>query len=273
VGDDPTAVALSRIIWITVTVIVAYGAVCLLTFLAQDRMLFFPRPNDARAVDALRGHAWRLETGAATLTGWLRPADDPPNAALILYFGGNAEDVAMTALGSPRHANHLYVNYRGYGGTAGRPSETALIQDALAVYDAASAGVAHNGYILAIGRSLGSGVAVQLAARRTLRALVLITPFDSLVEVARAHYPWLPVRTLLKHRFESDRVAPSLEIPALLLIAGQDRIIPAERGLRLARIWGGDAIVWHFAAANHNDIDRAEGYERALEDFLRNHAG
>lgn len=251
-----------------VALALGYGGLCLLVYLRQDTMLYLPRPNDARAVQSLAPFVWRAHNDGVTLEGWLRPARRPQAVPLVLYFGGNAEDVALTAQRSSVDANYLYVNYRGYGATGGRPSEAALKSDALVIYDQAVARERHNGTVVAMGRSLGSGVAVHLAANRNIHAVVLITPYDSMVQVARGHYPWLPVGWLLRHRFESDRIASAIDTPALFLIADRDRIVPAERGLSLARMWGGPAQLARFTHAGHGDIDASPGYATTLGSFL-----
>jgi pimeloyl-ACP methyl ester carboxylesterase len=244
-----------------------YVIICLLTYLRQDSLLFYPQPNHPNAIAALESAAWQTDVEATTLHGWRIAAANPRAAPLVLYFGGNAEDVALTALRSPRDANYVYVNYRGYGPNDGKPSEPALTADAVAIYDAAVADIPHNGRVLAMGRSLGSGVAVYLAAKRRIDALVLVTPFDSMVNAARTHYPWLPVNWLLRHRFESDRLAPGILAPALFLIATEDAILPPARGRALARLWGGHAEVREFARG-HNDIEQAAGYSSALRAFI-----
>jgi len=263
---------MNKIYWTLLIVTSGYAAICTLAYLAQDRLLFFPHRNHPQAVAELVPHAWQTTNGDITLQGWLRPATVPAAAPLVLYFGGNAEDVAITAHGSRTDANYLYVNYRGYGSTTGRPSEQALLSDALAVYDAVG-GITSNGMIVAMGRSLGSGVAVHLAAQRQLAAVVLITPYDSMVNVAKGHYPWLPVDMLLKHRFGSAALAPDIRIPALLLIADRDTIVPPDRGLELANQWEGEATVQRFPFATHNDIEQAEGFTASMAAFINTAGG
>jgi pimeloyl-ACP methyl ester carboxylesterase len=106
------------------------------------------------------------------------------------------------------------MNYRGYGGSDGTPSETALLSDALFVFDymLATEGI-DPAHVVLMGRSLGSGVAVHVAAKRKVGGVILVTPFDSLVNVARAHYPIFPVGLMLKHRFDSAALAPGITTP------------------------------------------------------------
>src|SRR5258705_4730595 len=179
---------LSAVLKVVATVVIG---VPLLVFLLQERLIFMPQPLSeaaiadiqtrfpkgksvfAQAADGIRVHAWHLP--------------GPPNAPLVLYFGGNAEDVSWM-LGVARvvpKASWLLVDYRGYGASEGSPSEEALAADALLWYDK-FAPQAKKIYVF--GRSLGSGVAVRLAADRKVDAAILVTPFDSMVAVGRRHY-------------------------------------------------------------------------------------
>ena len=257
-------------------------ALPLVVFLAQDRLIFFPqRLGDAsraaianrypqaeelfiESTDGVRLHAWRTR---------------PPGVArapLVIYFGGNAEQVSwmLEEIGDARSGRTpgvgwLLVDYRGYGASGGSPSERTLVADALAWYDEA---LGREGVdaarILLFGRSLGSGVAVQLAARRPVRAAVLVAPFDSLLAVARRHYPFLPVGWMLRHPFDSLALAPGISAPLLAVVAERDEIIPPEHAGRLLAAWGGPARRNLIAHATHNTIDRWPGYWESIRAFV-----
>lgn len=246
----------------------------LIVYLAQDRLIFLrqPIPEGRRAeiarqlpavqdvwlsaADGTRVHAWHLRSGPR----------------LVLYFGGNAEEVSWmleaARAGTPG-ASWLLMDYRGYGQSEGSPSEQALVADALALYDHAAAlpGIDVS-RIYAFGRSLGSGVAVALAAQRPLAGLILSTPYDSLVAVAKRYYWYLPVNWLLKHRFDSVALAPKLKTPLLCLIAGRDEVIPPEHAERLYAAWGGPKRRIELADANHNTTDGAPRFWPAIREFL-----
>ena len=117
------------------------------------------------------------------------------------------------------------MHYRGYGGSAGAPSEAALLEDARTLFDQVHA---RHADVVAMGRSLGTGVAVRLASERPVSRLVLVTPYDSLQDIAVRQYPYFPVRWLLRERFDSGRVAARVTAPTLILAADGDEVIPRE---------------------------------------------
>lgn len=172
-------------------VAIAYPGLVAWVYATQRAQIYFPVPenrNPGAQVLWMENQAVRIK---------VRHVARPGRRALI-YFCGNAEDVSGNiesfASALPGHSLFL-VNYRGYGGSTGRPSQAALIADALAAFDHVQQ--AHHD-IAVMGRSLGSGVAVALASKRRVDRLVLVTPYDSLLNVAREHMGWLPVGLLLK---------------------------------------------------------------------------
>jgi len=244
----------------------------LFMWLFQDWMLFFPRPLDSRP--APRPNVEEVSIVAADgvkLRGWLVKGDGAP-APLVIYFGGNAEEVSW--LVDP--ADHftgwslLLVNFRGYGESEGKPGEKELLEDGLVIHDYAKGRSEVNSErIVAMGRSLGSGIAVHLAAHRPLRAVILVSPYDSIVEVAKRHYPFLPVSLMLRHRFDSIALAPRIEAPLLCLVATGDRVIPAAHSRALFEAWRGTKT-WHeVPRADHDSIFGEPEYWRSIADFLK----
>jgi uncharacterized protein len=262
---------LSLSLSLVATAAIGYVALAALLYFTQESSIFFPRPNDA----ALRGQSEKSRVQIPTarggsLEGWWVENPAASNEFVILYFGGNAEDVLYTAatlakLGARRM---LVVNYPGYGASTGRPGQEALYDYGVAVYDhAIDKGVQPNNVIV-MGRSLGSGVASMLAGSRPVRAAVLVTPFDSLVAVASLHYPYFPIRLLLRHPFRSDEWARKSRVPALMLAAARDDIIPPTHAQRLAEAWAGNAQVHILSEAGHNDIEESAEYYRRINEFL-----
>lgn len=253
---------------------VLYLGISLSAYLLQDKLIFQQRPlTEARhseivarhtnvsdiflqAADGTRLHAWHFKSDAG--------------APLVIYFGGNAEEVSwmIDQLAYRRTKTAwLLVDYRGYGASGGAPSEEALSSDALAWYDFAARDAKR---IYAFGRSLGSGVAVRMAAERRLDGIILVTPYDSMTAVARYHYPLLPVSLLLRHRFDSLSLAPKLSIPLLCMAATDDHVVPLDHARRLYDAWAGPKR-WLPLAGGHNDTDDQPEYWPAIEAFLAGH--
>jgi pimeloyl-ACP methyl ester carboxylesterase len=255
---------------------VAFGAFILLCgylYVRQDRMIFYPRPNDPELREHWRTKRVEIASGDTVLEGWWAEGGAAATSdTVILYFGGNAEDVLGTARIAQRFAckRMLVVNYRGYGGTKGRPGQEALYQDALAIYDyAIDAGGAESADIVVMGRSLGSGLATLLAAKRTVRGAILITPYDSILAVASRHYAWFPVERLLRHPFRSAELARGVKAPGLFLMAARDNVIPPSHGEALARAWAGRKAVHVLPGVGHNDIEADPGYYDLINRFLQ----
>ena len=256
-----------------VSVAVAIG-LPLVVYLAQDALIFYRQPiSEERRVEITRRHPAVAEV-------FLTAADGPRVHAwhvksglpLLIYFGGNAEEVSWmieAASAEVPGASWLLMDYRGYGQSEGSPSEKALVADALALYDhAAKLPGTDPQRIYAFGRSLGSGVAVALAAERPLAGVILATPFDSLAAVAKRYYWYLPVDLMLKHRFDSIALAPNLKQPLLCLISARDEVIPPVHGERLCDAWGGPKRKVVLAEAGHNTTDAHPMFWPSIREFL-----
>lgn len=239
-----------------------YAALCALAFATQRGQIYFPVRESAHP----GAQSIRIDTGGVVLKVWTEPR---PGSRALVYFGGNAEDVALNlpAFRAAFSDRSLYlVNYRGYGGSGGHPAEAGILADALAVFDHVHA---RHAEVSVIGRSLGSAVAMHVASRRPVERLALVTPFDSLVEVARAHMPWLPVGLLMLDRYEAARRADAIRAPVLVVIAGEDEIIPRARSDALvAALAHASPRVVELARAGHNDLDLDPQYADVLAKFL-----
>ena len=252
-------------------------ALCAVLYLLQDHLIFLRQPladsvrNATRALPATT--EIEVTAGDGTrLHGWLRHrVEAAPPHGLLIYFGGNAEEVSGHIHDAEAFApwSVAAFNYRGYGLSEGRPSETALVADALVIHDRlAQREDIDPRRIVVLGRSLGSGVAVQLAAVRPVRAVVLVSPYDSLRSLARKQYPFIPVSLLLKHPFDSLARAPGIETPLLVVAGERDRLVPPALSRRLHDAWAGPKRWALIADADHNDIHARPGYRPAIHDFL-----
>lgn len=246
--------------------LLGYGLLVLLFWSQQRSLLFHP----AFTRDTTTAPDFRLAVDGAVLQGWVV---NPGQPLALLYFGGNAEDVSQFRTDAarlfPAHSVFL-IAYRGFGHSSGEPSEAALVADALVLFDHVAA---QHTAVDALGRSLGAGVAVQLAAERSLRRLGLITPFDSVDRVGAHHYPWLPVRWLARDRFDSLARAPEVEEPVLMVVAGQDRIVPPAHAERLAQAFPRPPEQLRLAESGHNDVQRFPAFASALTAFFEPERG
>jgi len=244
--------------------LLAYVGICLWVRFHQRELLYYPQSTrvEAQTTD------FSITHDGVVLRGWvIHP--EMPNP--ILYFGGNAEriedDRRDFARWFPNHSVYMLA-YRGYGASDGKPSEAALFADAVSEFDQIQA--LHSGQpISVIGRSLGSGVAANLASQRPIAKLVLVTPFDSMEKVAQSDFPWLPMRWLIKDSYPSASYVANDSHPALIVRAGNDELIPAENTHRLIQAFPRAPTVINIPGRGHNDINKAPEYGQALADFLR----
>jgi pimeloyl-ACP methyl ester carboxylesterase len=238
-----------------------------------ERLIFFPQPMDAAAARQIRApgvEEIRLSGSSGIhLHGWLVKAQRK-RAPLVIYFGGNAEEVSwLIGAASFPGVSLLLMNYRGYGLSGGTPSESALFADSALIFEAMLRRPdVEPTRIGAIGRSIGSAVAVHLAREKPLRAVALITAFDNMTSLGEHHYPFVPVRWLLRHRFDSVARAPFCTQPLLSLVAGRDGIVPPRFARRLFDRWAGPKEWVEFRDAGHNDIHMAPGYWDRLRSFF-----
>lgn len=236
-----------------------YALACLALFFMQRSYIYYPVAKPMLA-------APRTSTLAVPGTE-VKVSERPVQGTqALIYLGGNAEDVTASLpvleAAFPNRALYL-LHYRGYLGSAGAPSEAALVSDALALFDHVAR---EHPDVVVVGRSLGSGIAVQVASRRRVNQLVLVTPYDSLQEIAAVHFPYFPVRWLLRDKYESWRYAPQVQAPTLLIAAEHDTIIPASSTKRLlSRFPAGVAVMRVIGGVGHNDISAAPEYRAALK--------
>ncbi|WP_292663742.1 hypothetical protein [Nitratifractor sp.] len=237
-----------------------YLAATLSLYLWQRHLLYHPSHSTA----AREG----FSLGEGNEKIWIETRH-PGHPCALLYFPGNSEDYWDFPDELARHLPECtlyFLHYRGYGASAGHPSEAAFFADALRLYDYVAP---RHRQIVAFGRSLGSGIALYLASRRSLDALILTTPYDSVLNVGKEHYPLFPVSLLLKDRFDSRRYAATVQAPTLVLLAGKDRIISRRRSEALLHAfkWIRPRVV-DIPEAGHGDIVEAPAYFPAIRDFL-----
>lgn len=260
-------------------IILAVGIPVLLFFF-QRRMMFFPESRVPSPREVGIAHAeevtFSTEDGL-NLAGWFVRSDKVgAPVATVLVFNGNAGNRASRAPLAQALAqqgiNVLLFDYRGYGGNPGSPTETGLTADARAAraYLANRSDI-DSSRIVYFGESLGTAVALALAVEQPPAALVLRSPFTSMVDVGRYHYPRLPVRLLLRDRFASNEIIGLLRSPLMIIAGDRDEIVPFEQSRLLYEAAPMPKEMVVIAGASHNDFDLLAGEEmiQAIVRFAR----
>lgn len=264
-----------ELIWLAGAAAVAYAAVLAYLYLFQRQLLYFPdrsRPQLADLAElGVREVTLRSSDGLSLLSWYLPPRGERP---AVLYFHGNGGHISYRAERIRRFAREGYgvllLEYRGYGGNPGTPSEAGLYRDAAA----ATAFLADSGIgprrLVLYGESLGSAVAVQVAAEREVAAVVLESPFTSIAAVAQHHYPYVPAALLVLDRFDSLSRIGGVGAPVLMLHGGRDGIVPARFGEELYAAAREPKERWLAPDAGHEDLARFGALDAAVA-FIDKH--
>jgi uncharacterized protein len=259
---------MSVVKWIFIVAAVGYLALGALMFFAQRALMYFPdRTRTAPAAAGLpQAEEVTLNTadGERVIAWHVPPRGERP---VVLYFHGNGGALNLRADRFSRIVAQgvglVALSYRGYGGSTGRPTEAGLIEDARAAY--AFAAERYPGRIAVWGESLGTGVAVALAAEKPVTRLILDAPFTSTVDVAADLYWFLPVRWLMKDQYRSDLRIQQVKAPVLILHGDADTIIPIRYGERLLAMAPGEKRMVRFKDGWHVDLDRLGAADEALK--------
>jgi len=246
-----------------IIILLAYGLFCVLLFLFQRAFLYFPQSASQLA----NYPEISIQNGAQQLSGWII---NPGKSKALIYYGGNAEPVEYNAEYFERllpEWSVYLVPYRGYGNNDGEPTESNLYGDALAIFDKLQPQYEQ---IALMGRSLGSGIATFVGTQRKISKMILVTPYDSITNVAKEHYPIFPVALLVRDKFESIKRAPEINVPVLMLIGEQDQIIRRERSEQLASVIKAELLTKVvISGAGHNDLSVYSEYDQAIVAFMR----
>ena len=246
--------------WLLIVVSVGYLGGLAVLFLLQ-RSVLFPIPQVARTKPAAAGfpaveeHLLTTDDGEKVIV-WHLPAR--PGRPVILYFHGNGDFLAgfferfrdIVADGT----GVVALSYRGYAGSSGRPSEQGLLRDAAAAYAFTTARYSAD-KIVVWGFSLGSGVAVALAAEQPVGKVILEAPYTSIAEVAASAFPIFPVRLVMRDPFYSDQRIARVKVPLLFMHGARDSMIPLASGERLFSLAPEPKQFVRFPEGGHNDLD------------------
>jgi len=246
---------------ISILLLIGYIGTGLFLYLNQRSFLYFPTPNISTPYTQMILHNEGESLKIIVLNKGHKNA--------ILYFGGNAESMAQSsdyiAQQFPEFTVYL-MNYRGYGGSTGSSSEEGLYSDALKLYDTIKP--QHNRISIG-GRSLGSGIAVYVAAYREVSKLALITPFDSIVNVAQGMYPIYPVSFLLHDQYDSLSRIKKIRAKTFIIIAQNDRVITSERTQQLIDAFDPAQLkVTMIKNRGHMDISSDARYYKIMQEFI-----
>ena len=264
----------------TLLTVVAITAVVLaLVWAGQRRMMYFPFGEvpapAAVGLASAEPISFQTEDGL-TLHGWFLPARAPERAFTIVVFNGNAGNRSLRApLATALHARGYGVmlfDYRGYGGNPGTATEAGLAADARGARRSliGRPGVDASRLVY-FGESLGTGVATRLAAEHRPAALVLRSPFASMAAVGQFHYPMLPVRWLLRDRFDSIERIAAIGCPLLVIAGDRDSVVPYEHSRQLFAAAASPKTFVTIPGADHNDWDLLAGDRtlQAIDDLLQ----
>jgi hypothetical protein len=260
-------------------VVVIVAAVLALIWTMQRRFMYFPSagvptPGEI-GLTGVEPVTFETSDGLG-LSGWFFAASGPSPRVTVLVFNGNAGNRAHRgplAAALHRHGLQvLLVDYRGYGGNPGAPSENGLTIDGRAAraYLAGRPDVDRSRLVY-FGESLGTAVAVDLAVEHPPAALVLRSPFTSMGDLGQHHYPFLPVRLLLRDRFAAIDQIQRIRVPLLVIAGGHDRIVPIENSRRLYDAAVAPKALLVLPDADHNDYELLAGDEmiQAIVRFLQ----
>ena len=245
-------------------IIIIIAVLLVFIAIAQRSMIYFPMRSDAASLDAEASRAgllpWR--DGAGEMIGWQSPAaqgDTRPPASILLLHGNAGYAVHRAAYlptlreaAADRAISVFILEYPGYGARPGKPSQKSHIAAAQEAFGC----LPRNAPAIVVGESIGTGVACALAAEAGGRVvgLILLTPFDSLVAVAKHHYPLLPVSWLLRDRYPSVDWLRRYHGPVVVMLAGRDQIVPTETGRRLYESYAGPKLLLTAPGADHNEV-------------------
>ncbi|MBD3789362.1 MAG: alpha/beta hydrolase [Campylobacterales bacterium] len=227
----------------------------------QQNFLYHPTPKIKHHYDE-----FTLYDGNGSIE--IIVANEGKKKALI-YFGGNGESAALSVDDLAQHFSEftIYVmNYRGFGGSTGVANEQILYSDALKLYDTI---VAKYTEIIVMGRSLGSGISTYLAANREIGKLILITPFNSIVDVAQGKYPLYPMRLLLKETYDSVDRIHHIKAQTFILAAGEDKVVPMHYTQKLFDAFPKSQVsMMILENVGHTTISSHPRYFSLLLDFM-----
>lgn len=255
-------------------VVCVYLLVVLMIYMGQRRLLYFPDPTHMAPAQAglpnVGERILQTPDGARIVT-WYGKAR--PGQPTLLYFhgnGGSLEERTDRIRQFMAQGWGVYIMaYRGYSGSSGYPTEAANVADARLAYGALVMDGVQPETIVLYGESLGTGVASRIAAERKVAGLILESPYTSITDMARAEYPWLPVRLLLSDRYDTEKVLPQVRVPLLILHGEDDELIPISMARQLAKIANEPKKLVVIPDGGHSNLYSNGRTLQAVREFVR----
>ena len=257
------------LMWLVGVPLIAYLLVLAYLYVFQRQLLYFPdrsRPQLGLLTRlGVREVSLTTADGLSLLSWYLPPREGRP---IVAYFHGNGGNIGHRAERIERFSREGYgvllVEYRGYGGNPGAPTQTGLFDDAQAAGDFLQREGIGGGRLVLYGESLGSAVAVHLAATQQVAGLVLESPFTSAAALAQYHYPYVPAALLIWDRFDSLSRIGEVKAPILVLHGGRDRIVPDSFSRALLAAAPEPKESWFAADAGHEDLAGFGGLDQVI---------
>lgn len=254
--------------------LVAYVIVTIGMYVFQRSFLYLPDKQAASPSDLGLSGVQSLIIPASDgekLQAWFLPAK--PDRPTILYLHGNAGSIAGRAdrltLYQQNGYGMLLLSYRGYGGSTGSPTEQGLVNDAVAAYTWLNNQNIQAEKIVLVGESLGAAIAVRLAVKHPVSAVILEAPFTSTMDVAKATYWWLPVNLLMKDRFETIKIIDQVKSPLLIVHGDQDEVTNVRQGKQLFASAPDPKTLKIIKGASHVGIQNQDVWRMELEFIAR----
>ncbi len=253
-----------------------YAIFCAYLYFFQEKQLFSPPGKSQNLAQIPAKNKISFNIHNIKLNG-ITSGNITNEKPVVIYFGGNAEDVFYNFVDFSDQLNAQFVafNYRGFAGNEGKPTVKAFINDAEAILNKMIAEYSLDPKnIILMGRSFGSAIAVQLSKTQTTGGVILISPFDSLSNIAKRYFPWIPVSLLLKHPLDSLEIAKQARLPLLIVAAEVDHIIPLAYSENLFNAWASkQKKMIIIEGAGHNSIQGGDRYFSTINQFVASAIG
>lgn len=265
--------------FILVSFIIIYLSMCGYLYFKQEDLLFHPNSKTYAEVQKILNLNPQFDTiflkmhDGIRISGYISPKIAKAQLPLVIYFEGNTEEVShrMDKLKYFENCMIALINYRGFGLSEGKPSEQTMFSDAVEVYDKLKLNPrVDTNRIYVIGRSIGTGVATYLSSKRKVKETILITPYDSMVDLAQEKYPIFPIFMIIKHPFESNKYAEKITSSMFALIAKNDVVIPTKHAFNLLDAWNGKTTYLE-VNEDHSSIMNNELVWEKIEENINKH--